>query len=297
MNLMHNPRAYLVVALVLLSLPLRAGGNRESTEVAPPPDVAPAIEVQPETDEQTPVEPDPLLLAQIEQLENSVASETQRNEELTVENQRLNARAEELEELIDEAQFMLSLFAPDQSLAERLERGESPLDLEFEERADIFARPTIIDRISRTDPHMLVVDVQSATIITHPRFNRLTESTVVIEIERTRLETTAAILVQVVTPVGDEPLYVQSVRVSAGSESRFINLSRIERVTDGRYRLERAYLDIDERSVDTVRLLLAAESSVEFAGPRRAVVRFVGEDERTALAELLYLYRELGGLL
>ena len=190
---------------------------------------------------------------------------------------------------------MLSLYVPDRSIVRRLERGESQLDLMFEERESVFAPPPTVERIERNGEVTLVIDLGDRTAITHRRFNRSSEAVVVMEIERDRLDTRAWVLMQVVRPVSEDALYLESVRVSSGSESRFVDLSQIERLSDRNYRLERAALALDDRSADILRLLISPSASIEFQGPRQSIVKIVPEEERAALAEMLYLYRELGG--
>lgn len=190
---------------------------------------------------------------------------------------------------------MLSLYVPDRSVSQRSERGRSQIDMVFEERENVFAPPPMVERIERNGHQTLLIDLGDRGVITHHRYNRATESLVVMEIERNRLETRATLLLQIVTPVSEEALYLESLQVSSGSESRYVDLSQVQRLTDANYRLERAFLPLDDRSIDILRLLLTPNSSIEFEGPRQSIVRMVPAAEREALSDMLYLYRELGG--
>lgn len=303
-------RAMVFCVLILAIVPnVAAGGGREEPEQIPEPDpiitddsrsepaeeprpreVTPQVDTPPTpAPDQSPAEPaqepapdvEAELRSEIEALRTRVATLEQENAELT--------------ELLDEAQFMLSLYVPDRSVVRQLERGQSQIDLVFEERENVFAPPPTVERIERNGDRTLLIDLGDHSAITHPRYNRATESTVVMEIERSRLETTATLLLQIVTPVSEEALYLESLRVSSGSESRYVDLSEVERLTDSNYRLERAVLPLDDRSIAILRLLLADESSVDFDGPRRSLTRMIPQAEREALSEMLYLYRELGG--
>lgn len=305
-------RAAVLCALILSIVPhLAAGGNRE--ESVEPPEADPAIsddsrsepveeprprEITPQVDTpptqtpdrsptQHPQEPAPdieaELRSEIETLRTRVDTLEQENAELT--------------ELLDEAQFMLSLYVPDRSVVRQLERGESQMDLVFEERDNVFAPPPTVERIERNGDRTLLIDLGDHSAITHPRYNRSTDATVLMEIERSRLETTATLLLQIVTPVSEEALYLESLQVSSGTERRYVDLSAVERITDSNYRLERALLPLDDRSIDILRLVLSQDSSVDFDGPRRSITKMIPAAEREALSDMLYLFRELGGTL